>query len=79
MLHEAEAVAHTATWTALGAALDAFRDAIVQLRRVLAQEPFGSPASLAASRDVAAAWQDVGTCWQLHFGEPPPYQVPWDR
>ncbi len=79
MSREAEAVAHDATWAALGAALDDFRAAIAQRRRVLRQEPFGSPASLAARDGVAAAWRNVGTCWQLHFGAPPPYRLPRDR
>ena len=71
-MQQIEAAADAATWSAVCAALEAYREAIAALQDVGRRHPLRGPEFAAALRTVRAAHLNIHTCWLLHFGAPPP-------
>ena len=72
MVHDSEAAAAGATWSAVCTALQTYREAIAALQAAGRRFPVPSPEVAAAWQAVRAAQRNLHTCWRLHFGMPPP-------
>ena len=72
MLGELERVADAATGTALAEALGAHREALATFVAVAGRNGMLDPLWEESAQQVCRTWDDVRTCWWLHFGESAP-------
>ena len=72
MFEEAAETAEAATWAALCSALALYQETAAVLRLVVRSAPPHSLAFQDAVSRAWAAWQNLQTCWALHYGAPPP-------